>query len=92
MLLDYMTARILRFCLYETLLTSDFRSRSIEVQINEKGKIINVSRAYWGRKHDYINRKSEKPKPQDAIKLADSGNQGLQKRTQNVVLPVKKIR
>jgi hypothetical protein len=64
----------------------------IETQINENGKIINISQFYGGRKHDFAIRKAEKPMPPNATKLADSGYQGLQKKTKNVILPVKKKR
>ena len=64
----------------------------IEVQIDEKGKIINISKSYGGRKHDFAIRKSEKPMPRDALKLVDSAYQGLQKRTKNVILPYKRKR
>jgi transposase len=64
----------------------------IEVQINEKGRIINVSKSYGGRKHDFAIRKSEKPLPRTAIILADSGYQGLQKKNKNAILPHKKKR
>ena len=65
-------------------------TQKVEVQINKKGKIINVSKCYGGRKHDFTIRKSEKPMPRDATKLIDSGYQGLQKLTKNVKLPIKK--
>jgi hypothetical protein len=64
-LLNYIIVKVLD----RGLLTSDFRNRSSipgrksgirrrrEVQIDEKGKIINVSKTYGGRKHDYVNRK-----------------------------------
>jgi hypothetical protein len=67
-------------------------TQKIEVQINEKGKIIGVSKSYPGRKHDFAIRKSEKPMPRDAIILADSGYQGLQKKNKNAILPHKRRR
>jgi IS5 family transposase len=67
-------------------------TQKTEVQINEKGKIIVVSKAYEGRKHDFAIRKSEKPMPRDAIILADSGYQGLQKKNKNAILPHKRRR
>jgi hypothetical protein len=63
-----------------------------EIQINNKGKIINISKCYRGRKHDFAIRKSEKPMPKEALKLVNLGYQGLQKRTKNVRLPIKKKR
>ena len=65
-------------------------TQKTETQINKKGKIINVSKCYGGRKHDSSVRKSERPMPRDAIKVVDLGYQGLQKRTKNVKLPIKK--
>jgi hypothetical protein len=64
----------------------------IEVQINEKGRIINVSKSYGGRKYDFAIRKSEKPISREAIILADSGYQGLQKKHKNAILPHKRRR
>lgn len=67
-------------------------TQKIEVQINEKGKIIGISKAYEGRKHDFAIRKSEKSLPRNAIILADSGYQGLQKKNRNAILPHKRRR
>jgi IS5 family transposase len=64
----------------------------IETQINERGKIINVSKSCGGRKHDFAVRKAEKPMPREATILADSGYQGLQKKNKKAVLPHKKKR
>jgi hypothetical protein len=61
-----------------------------EVQINKKGKIVNISDEYGGRRHDFFIRKSEDPMPRDAEKIVDLGYQGLQKRTKNVLIPYKK--
>jgi hypothetical protein len=60
-------------------------TQKIEVQINEKGEIISVSKGYGGRKHDFAIRKSEKPMPRDAAILANSGYQGLQKKNKNAI-------
>jgi hypothetical protein len=51
----------------------------LEVQVNGNGRILNVSKSYGGRHHDFAIRKSEDPMPRDAIILVDSGYQGLQK-------------
>jgi hypothetical protein len=59
----------------------------IEAQINEKGEIINISKSYGGRKHDFAVRKAEKPTPREATILADSGYQGLQKKNKKAILP-----
>ena len=61
-----------------------------EVQINKKGKIVNISDEYGGRRHDFFIRKSEDPMPRDAEKIVDLGFQGLQKRTKNVLIPYKR--
>jgi len=63
-----------------------------EVQINKKGKIVNVSGEYGGRRHDFFIRKAEDPMPRDAEKIVDLGFQGLQKRTKNVLIPYKRSR
>jgi IS5 family transposase len=64
----------------------------VEVQINGSGRILNVSKSYGGRHHDFAIRKSEDPMPRDAVILADSGYQGLQKNRRNVLLPHKRRR
>jgi hypothetical protein len=63
-----------------------------EIAMTENGRIIAVSRVYGGRTHDFTIRKKEKPFCRDSVKLVDSGYQGLQKRAQNVGLPVKRSR
>lgn len=60
-----------------------------ELGIREDGRIIHLSKIYGGRKHDFAIRKKEKPFCGDAVKVVDSGYQGLQKREQNVWLPFK---
>jgi hypothetical protein len=58
-----------------------------EVQINKKGKIVNISDEHGGRRHDFFIRKSENPMPRDAEKIVD---QGLQRRTENVLIPYRR--
>ena len=61
-----------------------------EISILENGRIINVSKVYSGRVHDFAIRKKQKPLPINAIKIVDSAYQGLQKIASNVWLPFKK--
>jgi len=60
-----------------------------EIGMAEEGEVIHLSKVYGGRVHDFNIRKTEKPFPRDAVKIVDSGYQGLQKREQNVWLPFK---
>lgn len=61
----------------------------VEVGMDENGRIMHLSKVHGGRKHDFSIRKSEKPFCRDAVKIVDSGYQGLQKRQKNVWLPYK---
>jgi hypothetical protein len=61
-----------------------------EIVMEDRGKIVSVSKSHKGRTHDFKIRKAEKPLPINPIKLADSGYQGWQKLQRNVVLPYKK--
>lgn len=61
-----------------------------EISILENGRIINVSKVYRGKTHDFAIRKKQKPLPMKAVKIVDSGYQGLQKIASNVWLPFKK--
>lgn len=60
-----------------------------EIAMTDRGEIIHVSKVYGGRTHDFKIRKTEKPFPRKAVKIVDSGYQGLQKRERNVWLPFK---
>lgn len=60
------------------------------VMEKDSGKIINVSKSYGGRTHDFKIRKQEKLLPKNTRKLVDSGYQGLQKLQKNVILPFKR--
>ena len=57
-----------------------------------KGKIINISKAYPGRVHDFKIRKCSDKIPRDVTILADSGYQGLQKLHAKTILPYKRRR
>jgi len=61
-----------------------------EISILENGRIINVSKVYRGRVHDFAIRKKQKSLPTNAVKIVDSGYQGLQKIASNVWLPFKR--
>lgn len=61
----------------------------VEVGMDEKGRILHLSKVHGGRKHDFAIRKSEKPFCREAVKIVDSGYQGMQKRQKNVWLPYK---
>ncbi len=63
-----------------------------EIVIEERGKILSVSRSHRGRMHDFKIRKQEKFLPKDSIKYTDSGYQGWQKLQSNVVILYKKYR
>lgn len=63
-----------------------------EISILENGRIINVSKVYRGKTHDFAIRKKQKPLPTKAVKIVDSGYQGLQKIASNVWLPFKKTK
>ncbi len=54
-----------------------------------EGRIIHISLVHGGRTHDFKIRKQERPFHREAVKVVDSGYQGLQKREKYVWLPVK---
>ena len=60
-----------------------------EIVIEGGGRILSVSKAYPGKRHDFRIRKEGKPLPVNSEKYADSGYQGLQKIYTNVHLPFK---
>ena len=62
----------------------------VEMRMSEGGKIVHLSKVYGGRTHDFKIRKQERPFHRDAVKLVDSGYQGLQKRESLVWLPFKR--
>jgi hypothetical protein len=61
----------------------------VEMGMSEKGRIVHLSKVYGGRTHDFKIRKQERPFCRHAVKLVDSGYQGLQKRESLVWLPFK---
>lgn len=63
-----------------------------EIQTDAKGKIIDISKSYNGKTHDFKIRKMSDHVPRDALVLADSGYQGMQKLHTKTVLPYKRRR
>ena len=63
-----------------------------EIQTDIKGKIIDISKSYNGKTHDFKIRKMSSHVPRDALVLADSGYQGLQKLHLKTILPHKRRR
>jgi len=63
-----------------------------EILVNSKGKIIDISKCYPGRTHDFKIKKLERNLPLNSQVLADSGYQGLQKIHKNTILPHKRRR
>ena len=61
-----------------------------EIQTDKNGKILNISKSYNGRTHDFKIRKMSDHVPRDAVVLADSGYQGMQKLHTKTVLPHKR--
>ena len=63
-----------------------------EIQTDKNGKIIDISKSYNGKTHDFKIRKMSAHVPRDALVLADSGYQGMQKLHTKTVLPHKRRR
>ena len=63
-----------------------------EIMTDIKGKILNISKCYSGRTHDFKIRKMSDHIPKDIQVLADSGYQGLQKQHPKTLLPHKRRR
>lgn len=63
-----------------------------EIQVNEKGRILSVSRPAGGRKHDLKVRLSGQAVSSRSQLIADSGYQGLQHTHAKTFLPYKKPR
>ena len=63
-----------------------------EIMTDTNGKILNISKAYSGRTHDFKIRKMSDHIPKDIQVLADSGYQGLQKQHPKTLLPHKQRR
>ena len=63
-----------------------------EVITSANGKILNISKGYSGRTHDFKIRKMSEHLPREAVVLADSGYQGLQKIHPTTISPHKRRR
>lgn len=63
-----------------------------EIQTDKNGKILNISKSYSGKTHDFRIRKMSDHVPRGALVLADSGYQGMQKLNTKTVLPHKRRR
>lgn len=63
-----------------------------EIQINDKGRIVDISPSHPGSVHDFEVRKQHNPLPDESEILADSGYQGLQKIHKNTRIPKKKTK
>ena len=61
-----------------------------ELIMEENGRILAVSKTHPGRRHDFRIRQASDPFPLNSEKYVDSGYQGLQKLTGNVMLPIKR--
>ena len=67
-------------------------TQKLETMISLEGKIVNISKVYPGRVHDFKIRKFSDKVPRDVTILADSGYQGLQKLHKKTILPYKRRR
>ena len=67
-------------------------TQKIEIMVSKNGEILNISKAYPGRVHDFKIRKFSDKIPRDVKALVDSGYQGLQKIHKNTILPYKRRR
>ena len=63
-----------------------------ETIVNLKGKILNISKGYAGKTHDFKIRKLSDPIPKNVTVLADSGYQGLKDLHPKAILPHKRKR
>ena len=61
-----------------------------EVIIDATGKILNISKCFNGKTHDFSIRKSSEHVPRHVEMLADSGYYGLVKLHSNSTLPYKR--
>jgi len=61
-----------------------------EIRVTPKGEITNISRAYRGKVHDFkIHKESDRIAVGTRV-YADSGYQGIKKRSKNAKIPIKK--
>lgn len=61
-----------------------------EVRITFDGRIKNISKSYKGKAHDFKIHKGADPIPIGTRVYADSGYQGINKRSKNARIPIKK--
>ena len=61
-----------------------------EVIIDANGKILNISKCFNGKTHDFSIRKSSEHVPRCVAMLADAGYQGIAKLHANSTLPYKR--
>ena len=61
-----------------------------EVRMTSDGRITNISKSYKGKSHDFKIHKEANPIPIGTRVYADSGYQGINKRTKNARIPIKK--
>jgi transposase len=61
-----------------------------EVRMTSDGRITNISKSYKGKSHDFKIHKEADPIPIGTRVYADSGYQGINKRTKNARIPIKK--
>ena len=61
-----------------------------EIIMNQKGKIVHISKPHAGSIHDFTVRKNSAILPPDSMVYADSGYQGLQKIHHLTKIPIKK--
>jgi len=61
-----------------------------EIRVTSDGRICNISKTYKGKVHDFKIHKESDPIPIGTRVYADSGYQGINKRTKNAKIPIKK--
>jgi transposase len=61
-----------------------------EIRVTSDGRIVNISKSYQGKSHDFKIHKEADPIPIGTRVYADSGYQGINKRTKNARIPIKK--
>ena len=67
-------------------------TQKVEIMVSQNGKIINVSKVFSGKTHDFKIRKESDKIPIGVEVLADSGYQGIHKLHKNSTLPHKRKR
>jgi len=61
-----------------------------EIRVTSDGRITNISKSYKGKTHDFKIHKESDPIPMGSRVYADSGYQGINKRSKNARIPIKK--